>query len=537
MISTRGEKGARPSSSGWLVKVRLAVVSVSMFAFALVFLSAASAGSSRPHATAPLLRYGIVGAVTTIDTGKNQTPLGDLMYDFLSLRGPNGQVLPGLALSVTQPSPAVYVYHLRHGVQFWDGNEMTAVDVANSLNYLRYPGNLDSTQFQEIRSIVPRSRYTVVVTLRSPDSGFKYLFTYSGEIWEKKFQDANRATFGDPSTLTMATGPYIIKSLDPNTGAELDANPHYWGGKPPIAHISATFFTSEQSEALAFRAGAIDVAWPGDPKTFASTANTTLLSAPSNQLGFLAMNVKQPPWNDVHVRRAVAYALNRQAIISAFGDYARPDYSLIPPAVLGQLAPTVKVNALIKSLPTYPYNLAKAKQEMAKSAYPNGVTATWNEWNRGTWVNVAQTIAAELSQIGIQLKVNALTSSDWFQQYETDAGFPIFFWKHDTVTGTDAGFIPGRDFMSTQAKGSGQDWSRFTSPSLDALIVSAAKATNPAKRFALYSKFLRIVQGQAVQVPLLLANQTLALSSKFTFPTFNGYLNPSIPWIMGVKPK
>jgi peptide/nickel transport system substrate-binding protein len=517
--------------------IRLVAASTAVLALGLVVLTGASAHGSRGPATASLLNFGIVGPVSTINPGITQTDIGDFVFDFLMRRSPTGQVLPNLAQSVSEPGPGVYIYHLRHGVKFSDGTEMTAEDAASSINYERYPANSDSVQFTAIKSIVPQGRYNLVVTLKHPDAGFKYLFTYAGEVWEKKFQDAHRATFGDPNTLVVATGPYIIQSLSPTQGAELEANPHYWGGAIPIKHISVKFFTDEQSEALAFRAGAIDAAWPNDPKGFAATANTKLLSVPSNQLAYFAMNTKVAPWNDVHVRRAVAYALKRQDLITAAGVQAVPAYTLIPPAMLGELASKAQVDALIKSLPTYQYNLAKAWQELAKSAYPHGFSADFDEFDLHPFLDVAEVVASELSQIGIKLKVNATPIPQWVQQYGSDAGVTLIFSNYDTVTGTDPGFIPRRDFLSNQSKSYGQNWSRFYSASLDALIKAAAAESNRAKRFADYSKFLQVVQSAAPMLPIYLKNQELALDSKFTFPTFNGYLNPTIPWILGVKPK
>jgi peptide/nickel transport system substrate-binding protein len=191
-------------------------------------------------------------------------------------------------------------------VRFWDGNELTAADAASSLNYLRRPKIMDSVQFTAIKSIAAHGRYDLVVTLHRPDAGFKYLFTYAGEIWEKKFQDAHPASFGSPTTLTMATGPYVIKSLSPTQGAEFDANPDYWGGRPPVAHITVKFFTDEQSEAIAFRAGAIDAAWPSDrrasPPPRASgcsmcpaTSSATSRSTPPSRPGTTFMSAAPSP--------------------------------------------------------------------------------------------------------------------------------------------------------------------------------------------------------------------------------------------------
>ncbi len=86
------------------------------------------------------------------------------------------------------------------------------------------------------------------------------------------------------------------------------------------------------------------------------------------------------PWDDVHVRRAIAYALNGADIITANGGFATPVSTLISPQSLDTIAPQAQVNTLLKSVPLYPYNVAKAKAELAESAYPKGFKATLLEY-------------------------------------------------------------------------------------------------------------------------------------------------------------
>jgi peptide/nickel transport system substrate-binding protein len=174
----------------------------------------------------------------------------------------------------------------------------------------------------------------------------------------------------------MGSGPWKVDSFDPTKGADLSANPDWWGGEAPIQHISLTLFASETSEALAFRAGEIDWAPQiNSPRAFASASGAKLQSVPSCGNGFFGMNINDPGWNDVHVRRAVAYALNRTDIIAANGGYAQPIYTLTPPSLLSNVASQCQINGLLGSLPLYQYNLTKARQEMAESAYPHGSPA------------------------------------------------------------------------------------------------------------------------------------------------------------------
>src|SRR5262249_11332070 len=161
--------------------------------------------------------------------------------------------------------------------------------------------------------------------------------------------------------LIMGTGPWKIDSYDPTTGGELSANPRWWGGKVPIQHISVKFFSDETSMALAFRAGDIDVCFPRDGRAFASTSGAKITaSVPQDAEGYFTMNTRIAPWSDVHVRRAVAYAINRADFVKAYGGFSTPVTTFIPPAGLLQIGTKSQVDRLVKSLPQYPYSLAKA---------------------------------------------------------------------------------------------------------------------------------------------------------------------------------
>jgi ABC-type transport system substrate-binding protein len=132
----------------------------------------------------------------------------------------------------------------------------------------------------------------------------------------------------------MCSGPWEVDSLDPTTGAQFSADPEWWGGRVPVEHISLTTFANETSLALAMPAGEIDVdTGVATPRAFDSTAGSgvALLSVPSPAyIVSFTMNTQVAPWNDVHVRRAVAYVLDRANIITAQGGYAVPSYTLIP---------------------------------------------------------------------------------------------------------------------------------------------------------------------------------------------------------------
>jgi len=511
------------------MKIRVtAAAAAAALAVSLAACSGTSAGTANTaaasNATIPLLRVGLNLNVTDLDETKTigAGNVTNMALETLEKFGPQGQLEPDLATSFSQTSPVTYVYHLRHDATFWDGHPVTATDVAYSLNYDRAPGSQVAFSFAGVKSIVATDKYTVTVTLTQPEASWQYVpAELTSYVFEAAFQQAHKATYGQPGTLVMGSGPWIINSFDPTKGAMMTANPHWWGGKVPIQRVEFTFYSSETSEALALRAGEIDFD-PSitSPKSFAAASGATLLTTPDCANDWFGMNTSQPGWNDVHVRRAVAYALNRTDIIAAYGGYATPIYTFTPPSLLRSVASPPQVNALLASLPLYQYNLAKAKQQMAESAYPNGFTSTIAMYNSGTIPDVNQVIAAELAKIGIKLQLKSMPVTPW-QGVESGPAA-----QRSTVFASGGCFQPDpgtyADFLGRDNLATGS-WNiaNYAPPAVDTLLAQGQATTNPAQRFATYSKLWARLQSDVPYVGLFVSDRVAALSPKFTWPDFN----------------
>jgi peptide/nickel transport system substrate-binding protein len=515
------------------MKIRVTAALAAATAVGLAFtLSACSGTTAAPsgaaggagRATIPLLRAGLDFTLSSLDETKNIAAdnVVGLSLETLVKFSPQGQVEPDLATSWSQTSPVTYVYHLRHGVKFWDGHPLTATDVAYSLNYDRAPGSDVAFGFTGVKAITATGPYTVTVTLTQPEANWKYVPAEENAfIFEKAFQQAHAATFGQPGTLVMGSGPWVVDSLDPTKGAQVTANPDWWGGKVPIQRIAFTFYSSETSEALAMRAGEIDFApTVNSPKSFEATSGAKLLTTSSCDNAFFGMNVTQPGWDDVHVRRAVAYAINRGDVIAANGGYATPIYTLTPPQLLTAVASQSQVNALLGSIPLYQYNLAKAKQEMAESAYPHGFSATITIDNYGNDANIDQVIAAELAKIGIRLQLKEVQVTAW-QAVENGPTA-----KRSTAFAGGGCFQPDpgtyADFLgSANTQPGGWNFSDYAPQAVDKLLASGLATSNPAQRFAAYSELFKQLQEDEPYVGLFVSDRITALSSKFAWPDFN----------------
>lgn len=493
-------------------------------------------GGQATGAAIPLLAAGEITGYANLDPdqteGCNDNYCGLFMEHLLRL-GPNSTLEPELATSVSEPDPRTYVYHLRHGVRFWDGHEMTSADVVYSLDYQSSPRSDINVYFTDVKSVTADGAYTVVVRLRRPDAGWKYTPSYEGVIFEKSFAEAHQGTMGNPGVLIQATGPWILQSYDATTSMELSANPHWWGGKVPIRHISVKFYSNETSEALAMRTGAIDLAFPTNGKTFAaaagSGANLTTWSPPS--IYFVAMNVKTEPWNDIHVRHAVAYALNRTDLIAANGGplTGSSQSTLIPPGQLLTLGSRAQVSAMLNSLPRYSYDLAAAKRQMSESAYPHGFTARTEIDNYGNNLEVIQVIAAELQRIGIDLRVEQVPTGQWSKDFATGNLGGIMYTAFYAAS-PDPSIFPS--YLIGDA--STYNLARYAPSSVDSLIASGLSASSPAQRLSDYGQLLTSVATDLPYVVLFSGHNYTDLSAKYRLPPFSVY--PAFSsWALSLK--
>jgi peptide/nickel transport system substrate-binding protein len=517
-----------------------AVLAVAAGAVA-VLAAASTSHSTRSTRSAviPTLRVGLEYEISTLDQTQSTSALNQtlaLSLDQLVQAGPGGKPHPWLAQSVTVTNPTTYVYHLRHGVKFWDGNVMTATDVADSLNYWRGKGSQAAFLFGTVKSITAVGANTVVVKLLHPDSSWQAHLAAAPGIFESAFQKQHKASFGKPGTLIMATGPWQPTSLDPNTGEELQANPHYWHGPVNIQHISMKFFASETSMAIAYRTGGIDIALPFDGQAFESTSKAKMTYAPSPIPLNVAMDTIVAPWNDIHVRRAVAWALNRADITRALAQPSPPLSTIIPPSELYEIAPRPAVDALLRKLPKFSYNVAMAKQEMAKSSHPDGFTADLNTLQGFGFYNIAQVVSANLKAIGITLKIHIVNVDQWLSLItganRKKAGIQLTTPSSGSFDVSDEpSFILG----SVNAKAGGFNIANWAPPDVDKLIAQGVATPNGTKRLAIYGKILQRVAQDVPYVPILLTSQAIALQSKFTWPTFAFYYLIT-PWALEIKP-
>ena len=291
--------------------------------------------------------------------------LTSLVFDTLVWKNEHG-IVPWLATSWEHPDPYTWVFHLRHSVYWQDGEPFTARDVVFTFKYLmRHHWAWKNINPSLIKSVYAPDNYTVVIKLAKPYAFFlqdyaSTVFILPEHIWRNV---TNPYTFRSREAF-IGTGPYMLKSYEPQQGYVFVANPRFWGGKPLFKEIRvvAIGFNNPQQAALALINGKVDTA------TFMGKAyrlvemikkrlpGARIQSGPMYWVLFLGFNLDKWPYNETMFRRAVAYALNlTELVLRVTGST-----NAAVPGSPGYIPPYSKFYN--PDTPRYPYNPSRAEK-------------------------------------------------------------------------------------------------------------------------------------------------------------------------------
>jgi peptide/nickel transport system substrate-binding protein len=439
---------------------------------------------------------------------------------------------PLLATSWTyDPAGLKYVFQIRPGVKFWDGTTMTADDVVFSLT--RHIDPKVSSQIgaylANVDSFVKTGANEVTIKLKRPDPDVQNTLVFA-PILSKAFVEKIGSGLGSPGAglRIMGTGPYQITSFPSSTSCTVDRFEGYWGAKPAVQKCSFTCIADVQTLLLAAQSGQIAGTFDVPVQNASNWEKVSTLrtySAPGMLMFYLSFDVSRPPWNDLHVRKAVAYAANTEGYIKAFvGGNGVPASCVVPPQQWGPVLPQAQVASLYKTLPSYPYSVANAKKELAQSAYPHGFTA--NKLlipnSLPALVNAMESLSLTLKQIGITLPVEQVGENQWLAN---------LYAHSDTIGIVASEFGPDyadpADYInilypSANAVKNNFNTANFKDPQVDKLLQQASSSGSNAARGQYLFEVLKISQEQLPYLALWWQNDLMAIQKTYVYQAFTG---------------
>jgi len=449
----------------------------------LLLSSCSKQGSGSGKAQAAELRYGLSTEPVTFDplnpanTADGRSILFNV-FEGLVKPDPSGALVPALAESYEiESNSSSYIFTLRPGALFHNGDALQASDVVFSLNEAikaGFPG------LDKIAAVEITSRQKIRVSLKEPDP--EYLPYLTVGIVPEKNPDREKNPVG--------TGPFIIENYAPQQNLTLLKNPTYWQkGTPKLDKVTIIFASDTNNLLLGLRGGNIEAAeitgafLPQlDQKQFET--------APcySNMVQLLALNNAQKPLDDERLRKALNYALDVKGIIeAAFYGHGEPSGS--------PLIPGLK-NVYDESLrDPYPRDIEKAKALMREAGYPNGFSLEITVPSVYTMhIDTAQVIVSQLSEAGISATIRLVDWGTWLSE--------VYFGRkyQATIISLDANTVSPRSFLFRYVSGDSGNFINFANTDYDRVYKAALLEPDEKKRIALYKECQRIISDSAASV-------------------------------------
>jgi peptide/nickel transport system substrate-binding protein len=455
-----------------------------------VNVGGASSSASGSGSASSTLTAAISGEPDQLDPQKtsdyNSFEVLENVFDTLVEPNANLQMEPALATSwTTSKNQLTWSFTLR-STTWQDGTPFTSADVVYSYDRIIDQKLPNSYRFASVKSVTADGAHKVVLTLKQPTPDLlNDIGGFMGvAIVEKKNVESNQIA-QDP----VGTGPYRVVSWDHGLSITLAANPHYWGGAPKIQTIKYEF-VSNPTVALQDLEGG-EVQWtdnlpPQQVQSLQKSANGfTVKSIPSTDYWYMTLNEARKPYNNVLVRQAIAYALNRSAIVQAatFGN-ATVNETAIP-----------KTSQWYYDYSPFTTDLSKAKSLLAQAGVKNLTMNMMVTSEYPQTVTAAQVIAAELQPLGITVKIQTLDFGTWLAQEEA-GNFDSF------ILGWLGNLDPSDYYYAQQTTGGSFDFQKFSNPTVDKLLDQAQSTTGFAQRKSLYDQAATIIVNQASYIYL-----------------------------------
>jgi peptide/nickel transport system substrate-binding protein len=478
------------------------------------------------------LKIGLSADVTTMDphfiAAQPNLTAQHHIFDTLVRTDERSRPFPGIATWRT-PDPLTWEFTLRQGVKFHDGSELTAEDVAYSLERpLKIKGSPGGFQTY-VRPIVAREvvdRYTLRLKTATP---YGALLQDLAEVMIVSKQATAQATGEDfdRGKAAVGTGPYQLARFARGDRIEFVRHDQYWGGRLPWDKVTLLILPSDPVRTAALLSGQVDAVEHVPTADIARLRKTPALrleqavswrtiflhldqhrDQPPGMLSKAGKPLEKNPFKDIRVRQAMSKAINRQAIAErVMEQLALPAANVVSPSVFGH-DPAVKPDA---------YDPGGAKKLLAEAGYPDGFTVTLGTPNN-RYINdeqVAQTVAQMLARVGIVTRVEAMPLSVYFGKARNqEFGVSLLGW------GSRAADLALRSLVATvnPDKGYGAwNWGGYSNPRLDELIAASLGTVDPAKREAIARKASALAAEEVALIPLHYQVVTWAMKSHLSY--------------------
>jgi len=459
-------------------------------------------------------KQGLTGGATsdvldpakTLDSYMINVSFGQLRNNLTEVM-PSGEIAGELAESwEASDDAATWRFKLRQGVEFHNGKSMTADDVIASLNHHRGEETESAAKgiVDPIKDITADGDDTVVVTLNGGNADFPFLVS----DYHLVICPANEDGTIDWES-GAGTGSYVLDSFEPGVNTRVTRNPNYWKeGRAFFESVENLFIADAVARTNALRSGEIESMSNLDLKTehlLRRDENLQIFPINGNKHAVLPMHTDQAPFDNVDVRLALKYAINREEILQKIvkGQGEVGNDSPVGPANI--------YRATAEELPQRAYDPEKAKFHLKQAGMESlSVQLHLADTAFEGAIDAGQLYTETAKAAGINIEITR----------EPDDGYWSNVWLQKPWVGGYWGGRPTEDWIFSQIYAAGADWNetKWNNARFNELLVQARSELDPTKRRELYVEMQRLVHddGGAI-IPMFMA-YTHAASKKIGLP-------------------
>lgn len=461
--------------------------------------AAAGAGeSAAPAGGEQVINIGISTDLTSLDPHNHNDTTSAYatrhIYSNLVRLDENNEFVGDLAESWEYADDVTVNFTLKEGVKFHDGSTLTAEDVKYSLETQK-----DSPKVGHLVSMVDSVEVTddthFTIHLNAPSNALISSLNHSGcAILSKAHVEKLLADGKKIEDEPMGTGPYKFDNWTPGASFSLVKNPDYFNPERAAQNDKLVFkvIPEDSARTIALENGELDMMInvpTTDAGRIRDNANLALDEYVSTHVEYFCANHEKAPFDDVRVRQAMNYAINKNDIvIASINNEGKPFDNYIGEAAIGYYDTVTK----------YEYNPEKAKELLAEAGYADGFTFTCYVANSTTRSTSATVIQANLADLGITMNIEQMEASTFYEK--TGNG------EHDAcLAGWVANAEPDntyRPLFTSERAGAGGNRSFYKNPEVDALVDDAAVNRDKAAVQKDYETILKTISDDAVWVPL-----------------------------------
>lgn len=452
-------------------------------------------------------------------------------------------IVPSLAESFTvAPDGLSYEFKLRKGVKFSNGREVVSSDVKYSIERAVNPktqgpgagffgaiagfDDLTGGKSETLSGIETPDDGTVIFKLSRPDATFLHVLAINfASIVPKEAVEASAGDFGKKP---VGSGTFILKDWTIGQQLVFERNKDYFVKDMP--HIDSFKVEVGQEPLVALlrlQKGEVDIAGDGiPPAKFLEIKNSPegaqmIVDGEQLHTGYVTLNTKVKPFDDVKVRQAVNMAINKERITRILNGRATAANQPLPPLMPGY----------DKAFTGYAYDVEKAKALLAEAGHPDGFETVLYATNTDPQPRIAQAIQQDLAAIGIKAEIRALAQGNVIAAGGTEGEAPMIWsggmaWIADFP---DPSNFYGPILGCAGAVQGGWNWSWYCNEDLDKRATAADAMSDPAQvaeRQAVWGKIFTDIMADAPWVPVINERRVVAKSLRMGGPD-NIYIDPT----------